>query len=563
MNKDKSILDRSKYSSKTIDTFQLIGAYIVDIYYNHLYIEAVKFKNSGKVSSIAEGYRHAIYAFLEALNVKSKSYKLKYYTRLLEGIQEYFTTWTSFSTLTIGDCVNKITEEFVPSDYYKSLDMDNKRNIMRVVLTQTIKEFSRIVTQEYLVLVIDYHDNQDNITIFKDKMIDCLLLQREQMYQNFLDTKIGKSDTVNKGLAEKMQQELKSLYKEKEKYDSTIKELKNDLHINQSNTKLLLDKYKELFKKYKALKEENDNFKNSRRDISSEKMDNLLKSHMRNTNPYDKRNDYIDNSRFNTMSNNAMPSSLNNAMSNNAMPSSLNSTRANNTMSSLMNNTMSKPNNSLSSDDDDDDYGLNIVTNSKPLKSDSSLSKSDSSLSKSDSKLTKSNSKLSKTESNPSKTDSKLTKSDSKLPKSESKSVSFSTKNISYTLNNAKKTGSIKKDPNINDEEDNDKEDDDNNNKDDDNDNDDNNDKYNKSDKGDKYNKGDKGDNDDNDNNDNDNDDNDNNDNDNDDNDDNDNKDVDNNIDNKNNKNTDIAKNSSSMRISSILGDEPGITDMF
>lgn len=254
---DKRILDRSAYSTKTIDTFQIVSAYIVDIYYNHLYVEAIKFKNEGKVPSITEGYRHTIYAFLKAMDTKSKTYNVKHYTSMLQGINEYFTMWTSFSTLTIADCINKITQEFVPTDYYQSLDMDQKRNILRTILTQTIKEFSKIIAQEYITAIIDHHDTIDNVNILKDKMIDCMLVQREQMYQQFLDTKLGRvSESIDKNLGVKMQKEIKKLVSEKELMTLEISKLKTQHTTAQDNAKLLLDKYKELLKRYKSIKEE-------------------------------------------------------------------------------------------------------------------------------------------------------------------------------------------------------------------------------------------------------------------------------------------------------------------
>jgi hypothetical protein len=254
---NKRILDKNTYSTKTLDVFQIVSAYIVDIYYNHLYVEAVKFKNEGKVSSITEGYRHTIYAFLKAMDTNSKTYKAKHYTTMLQGINEYFITWTSFSTLTVADCINKITEEFVPTDYYKSLDMDQKRNILRTLLIQIIKEFSKIVAQEYISLIIDHHDNIDNVNILKDKMIDCMMLQRENMYQQFLDTKVGKAaESIDKNLAVKMQKEIKNLLAEKEKLVDENTSLKKSNQITQDNSKLLIEKYKDLFKRYKTTKEE-------------------------------------------------------------------------------------------------------------------------------------------------------------------------------------------------------------------------------------------------------------------------------------------------------------------
>ena len=64
MSSKERILDRNNYSKKTLDTFEILAAYFIDIYYNHLYIEGNKLKTEKNVSSITEGYKHALNAFL-------------------------------------------------------------------------------------------------------------------------------------------------------------------------------------------------------------------------------------------------------------------------------------------------------------------------------------------------------------------------------------------------------------------------------------------------------------------------------------------------------------------
>jgi hypothetical protein len=256
-NTNKRLLDRNSYSPLTISTFSVIGAYVVDIYYNHTYAEAVKLKNSGKVASITEGYKHAVLAFMSAIDNQSKTYKPKYYTQLLTGINEYFTVWTSFSTLTVGDCIDRITKEFIPGDYYASLDKDQKRNILRLVLTNTIKEFTKCVIQEYLGSIIDNHDEPANVEALKDKMTDLLLMEREALYHRFLDSNSGKkAETVDKNLAVRMQQEIKTLGAEKVKLLRVNTDLESKLEMRNEQVSELLDKYKTLLRKFKGLKEE-------------------------------------------------------------------------------------------------------------------------------------------------------------------------------------------------------------------------------------------------------------------------------------------------------------------
>jgi hypothetical protein len=253
---NNKLLDRSAYSATTMSTYQLLASYIVDVYYNHLYVEAIKMKNapSNQVPSITEGYKHAVLAFLSAIDNKSKTYKARHYSQLLTGINEYFTTWTSFSTLTLSDCINKIVTEFVPSDFFESLNKDQRRNILRIVLTSSIREFSAVVIKDFLTSIIDNHMEQTNIHALKERMVDLLILERDGFYNKFLSTKIGKtSETVDKTLALKMQREIKSLLNDKKGLTDENNRLTDENKTRSKQVKQVIHKYKILVTKYKGL----------------------------------------------------------------------------------------------------------------------------------------------------------------------------------------------------------------------------------------------------------------------------------------------------------------------
>lgn len=256
MSSRQGILDRNKYSPRTISTYQVISAYVVNVYYNLLYAEAIKLKNAGSVSSITEGYKHTVFAFLSAIDSSyKKTYKPKSYNELLIDINKYFTACTSFETLTLADCINKITREFVPSDYFKSLSKDHKRNILRIVLTGTIKEFSKSVVRDYIGMIIDDHDEKDNIEVLKEKIVDILLMERESFYHKFLNKAAGRqSQQIDKGIAVKMQNEIKKLHNEKRGLIRNISELKQTCDVRTKQLSQVISKYKKLVSNFKTLK---------------------------------------------------------------------------------------------------------------------------------------------------------------------------------------------------------------------------------------------------------------------------------------------------------------------
>ena len=207
---ENRMLDRSNYSQKTMENFEIMSAYYIDIFYNHLYNEAKKLKAGGTVSSITEGYKHTLNAFLKSLSNPNL------YKKSLSGLHHYFIT-IGFASISYSKCIDRITCEFVPTDYFNSLTFTQKIGVLRLILNQSMKSFIKKIVDEHMTKIIDYHKDVDNVRILQDDFIDCLILEREGFYQRFVasQTTTNKNETVNRLLAEKMQVEIKRLVKEK------------------------------------------------------------------------------------------------------------------------------------------------------------------------------------------------------------------------------------------------------------------------------------------------------------------------------------------------------------
>ena len=231
---DDRILDRNHYSPKTIENFEIISAYYVDIFYNHLYNEAKKFKVSGAVSSVTEGYKHALNAFLKGLN------NPKLYKKSISGLHHYYIT-IGFASISYSKCIDRITTDFVPIDYFNSLTFTQKIGVFRLIINQSVKNFIKKIVDEHMVKIIDYHVDKDNVRLLQDDFIDCLIIEREGFYQRFIaiQTKTNKNETVNRLLAEKMQNEIKRLVREKYEQKHQINLLKKAyMHKKDNENKL-------------------------------------------------------------------------------------------------------------------------------------------------------------------------------------------------------------------------------------------------------------------------------------------------------------------------------------
>jgi hypothetical protein len=205
------MLDRNQYDPRMITNVEIMTAYFVDIFYNHLYFEGKKLKASGNVVSVTEGYKHALNAFIKSLS------NPKLYKKAVIGIHQYFLNYTSFTTISFAKCVDRIAANFVPVDYYASLDNTQKMSILRLVINQAIKTFTKKVVNDHLAKIIDNHQEADNVRLLQDELVDVFLLEREAVYQRFISsqTHTRTDETVNRLVSEKMQHEIKNLILEK------------------------------------------------------------------------------------------------------------------------------------------------------------------------------------------------------------------------------------------------------------------------------------------------------------------------------------------------------------
>ena len=223
------ILNRSNYSPKTIETYEIMSAYYVDIFYNHLYNEAKKMRANNTVASVTEGYKHTLNAFLKSLN------NPKLYKQSITGMHHYFIN-IGFTGISFSSYIDRISKEFIPVDYFSSLTITKKMGVIRKVLNQSIKNFIIKIVNDHLCKIIDLHNEVDNIRLLQDDLIDCFILEREGLFQLFItnQSQTPSSDLVNRLVVDKMQNELKRLVKEKYEQNKLIISLKK-LCINQKN----------------------------------------------------------------------------------------------------------------------------------------------------------------------------------------------------------------------------------------------------------------------------------------------------------------------------------------
>jgi hypothetical protein len=200
---------RGNYSKRALSTFEIVGSFIVDLYYNHFYQEAKKIRIDGRVESITDGYKHAIKAYINSFE-NPESYR-----KTIIGIHKYYYTTTRFGSISFAECVNEIVKHFIPDDFFESTTNQQRDGILRMVLMNAVKQFSSdILCSNLLDTLIDNHGEQGLVRRMQDKMVQSLMFEREKMFQKIFNVSNKPKGGGDFTVVMKMKSEVVKLVKE-------------------------------------------------------------------------------------------------------------------------------------------------------------------------------------------------------------------------------------------------------------------------------------------------------------------------------------------------------------
>ena len=296
------LIDLSNYNSETLNNLEIVSSFFVDIFYNHLYLEGKKLKLNNETQSVTEGYKLALKIYLSSLNDIEK------YKQILNCLIKYFIYHYSSrknTYLEYSNALEIIILEFVPDDYYNSLSFANKGQILKKVITSGLNQMIlKIYSTETLKLIIDYHDEKDNIKVLQDDMLHLFLVERETIYKYFIVSETNNNSNINpdnikmmlvNNVKSKMKNLEDNLAKEKKKNEDLInikkysilkisKLIKLNKNLEESNKKLKekITIYKNELNYYKENElnlhaHEDLSEKNNIQDLVDKENENLLK----------------------------------------------------------------------------------------------------------------------------------------------------------------------------------------------------------------------------------------------------------------------------------------------
>lgn len=264
------MFNTKKYSKACLSTFDIIGAYFVRQYYVELYEISVNMLQQNKVTSITEGYKCAMRAYLSAFtclgndksNISTKKPAGHYYRKIILNLYKYFQEWSGYATITLEDFICKVVSHLMPEEYYNLLNNNKKDCILHHCLTNVLREFTVYIVQHQMTIIIDDRDNKPNFRVLQDEFLRLLIMEREKLWSRFIEEYTGsknRKEYIPKNLHQRMvnaikqhvekecelQNKLNQAFLYMEKLKEQIKIRDNEINDLSKDKKSLLQKINE------------------------------------------------------------------------------------------------------------------------------------------------------------------------------------------------------------------------------------------------------------------------------------------------------------------------------
>lgn len=263
-------MDRRHYDPRTLSIFDTIGAYFINTFYNDIYKRAQSMVQEGTAKTVTDAYRACIYNFMNGIKDRRDIYN-----SVVTKLHEYYRKISGFSSITLGDFIDKVVSKFVPEQYFRDLTSDNKDNILHDTIVYAVNQLGAFMLgRESIKMVIDDHTNEYNITLLQDKSMDIFATKREDYFARFAKT-IVKSNTNGNLVSEEVLEQLKMMYVAEKKQRYTLESWRT----RASNMiKQLLDTTTRLKDENKKLMTENNNMKMQLEQLQNERSVALTQS---------------------------------------------------------------------------------------------------------------------------------------------------------------------------------------------------------------------------------------------------------------------------------------------
>lgn len=172
-----------KHQQSTLSKFDIIGSYFVNLYYNEFYNKAKNLKLNETYNNLTEAYKNVLSSYLEF------SKKTDFFKQIVKGIHTCCISTTKYTTITHKECIDLMIKEFVPSNLWDALRENQKNQLFHNSIISCITIFTEKIILNHLTMIIDHHDQTENIAILQDLFLDIILTEKDIVFSKFINPK--------------------------------------------------------------------------------------------------------------------------------------------------------------------------------------------------------------------------------------------------------------------------------------------------------------------------------------------------------------------------------------
>lgn len=233
-------MNRENYDKKVLTTFNIIGCYFTNLYYNFLHRRAKRLHEKYGRSSLTDEYKKVIRVYAEDITSRETLYK-----EMVLELHKYYQS-TTHKTCYLDDFTNRVLEHFLPEEHLGIMTDAERNFFLSKILSNIIADFTMYVSGiDALRGVIDDHINRANTRQWLNQIIDIQMLLREKLYRDFV--RKGRPQTVDLETFHKMQDDRDKLMGKLKEVVAELVTVKDQLanakkiaeHMANENQKLL------------------------------------------------------------------------------------------------------------------------------------------------------------------------------------------------------------------------------------------------------------------------------------------------------------------------------------
>ncbi len=211
--KNPAVFDFTEIPADIREEFEYVSAYLVDTYYNKLYVTAQEYLGAKRKPTLSECYRMAITNFLVMFRDAQNA------NAILGQFHEYYSSISS-KPLGYEECIYRIVQACIPEQFYMPMNRQQKTSFLMQIWVAAIQHMTNIIYKEYIPMILDSRDKASHASTtqqLQDEMVNILAIIREDFFSQFYThTHVSKGNqNITAQMSAKMKSTIQKLVQEK------------------------------------------------------------------------------------------------------------------------------------------------------------------------------------------------------------------------------------------------------------------------------------------------------------------------------------------------------------